>query len=237
MHDLALVVRDVSKTFPAQPGLARQVLLRDFSLVLRHGQRLGLVGPSGAGKSTLVRMILGLERPESGSIHLHGLNVLKLSAQERRKKLPGLVQVVWQDPLVYLNPYYSLFELISEPLMIHRPGLSREDIEEQVLDIIRLVDLPPKLLTRRPHEISGGQCQRAALARALMLRPKLLICDEILVSLDLPQQVRILDMINDICSAHHMSLLFISHDIDAIRLVCDETLDIEGMTPKKGPRS
>lgn len=186
-----------------------------IDLAVAKGEVIGIVGPSGAGKSTLARMAAGLEKPDDGEVLINGINIYKMNGKTRRL-LPKTVQIIWQDPTVYLNPFQTIFRSITEPLEAFEIGRS-DAIRNRGLELMDMVELPLELSRCRPGVLSGGQCQRAAIARALALEPSLLICDEALAGLDLPQQVRMLKLLGRLQRKKDLGVMFISHDIDHLR--------------------
>ena len=217
-------MRGVSKAYPDDKGRPRPVLER-VSLSLAPGEALGLVGPSGAGKSTLARLALGVERPDQGSVLVKGKDIERIFARARRR-LMREVQIIWQDPTVYLNPFQPVLRSIAEPLEAFELAHGSR-ARARGLELMALVGLSPDLAGRLPRELSGGQCQRVGIARALALAPSVLICDEALVSLDLPAQVRTLHLLSRLRDELGLSLLFISHDEDLVGKLCARCLRLE----------
>ncbi|MCF8033494.1 MAG: ATP-binding cassette domain-containing protein [Desulfarculaceae bacterium] len=193
-------------------------VLDGVELAIGLGQTWGLSGPSGGGKSTLARVALGLERPQAGEVLFHGRSLAGLNRRERRE-FHRRVQVVWQDPYLYLPPQRSVQELIAEPLAVHRLE-TRDRRPGRVAELMELVGLVPAQALAKPHQLSGGQCQRAALARALACEPELLILDEALAGLDTINQARLVKLLRGICQREKLALLFIAHDPRLIRLLC-----------------
>ena len=188
--------------------------LRDVSLAVSAGETLGLVGESGSGKTTLGRAVLGLAPVTSGSIHFQGREISSLSARARRE-LSSSIQVVFQDPYSSLNPAMTVEAIPTESLTVH--GASKADAVRRVRQLLDQVQLPSDAGNRYPREFSGGQRQRIAIARALALEPKLIVCDEPVSSLDLSTQARILDLFIDIQEQTGVAYLFISHDLSVVR--------------------
>jgi peptide/nickel transport system ATP-binding protein len=196
--------------------------VRDVSFEIGVGQAFGLVGESGSGKSTLARIAAGIDRPDAGTV-VYGAGI----DAARRKDLHRCVQYVFQDPLGALDRRLRVLEQLREPLDIHRIG-TRAERDEQSRRMLRLVELPDAVATRFPHELSGGQRQRVVLARALMLQPKLLVCDEPVASLDAATQTQILMLLRDLRARLGLSLLFVSHDLAQVRHLCDEVAVLRG---------
>jgi oligopeptide transport system ATP-binding protein len=205
-----LRVRDLRAQFGAH------AVIRGVSFELSAGETVGLVGESGSGKSTLARAILRLQTAAQGSVEFLGLDLLKCPAATLRAQRRGL-QIVFQDPLASLNPRMKVGEAIAEPLKIFEPGLSANSRLRQVSAMLERVGLSADMAGRYPHEFSGGQCQRIGIARAMILSPKLLICDEAVSSLDVSIQGQILNLLLDLQRDSGMALLFISHNLAVVR--------------------
>ncbi len=182
--------------------------LRGIDLEILKGETLGLVGESGSGKSTLARILVGLIEPTSGTVKFTGNRGARAA------------QIVFQDPQSSLNPRLMVGDAIAEPLIIHRI-VPKARIGTRVDDLLVLVGLNPAFKTRFPHELSGGERQRVGIARSLALEPQFLIADEPISSLDLPLQVQILDLLKDLKTRLGLTLLFISHDLEAVGYLAD----------------
>lgn len=199
----------------------RIVAVEDVSLTIKDGKTLGLVGESGCGKSTLGRALLGLVPTESGEIYLDGSPIQNLSFKKWlpiRKK----IQVIFQDPYSSLNPRLTIEEIISEGLKVHFPELGKKGIQEKCKNILDKVNLPDTILQRFPHEFSGGQRQRIAIARALVLNPNLVICDEAVSALDISTQAQVINLLKSLKQEFNLSYLFISHDLGIVKYISDE---------------
>ena len=188
----------------------------DVSFDLYGGETLGVVGESGCGKSTLGRGILQLLEPTAGEVvwkeqHLEGLSSRQMIIYRRD------LQIIFQDPLASLNPRMTIGDIIAEPLTVHYPELTKAQRKEQVAEIMAQVGLLPQMINRYPHEFSGGQCQRIGVARAMILRPKLIVCDEPVSALDVSIQAQIINLIQDLQKTFGLSLIFISHDLSIVR--------------------
>ncbi|AXQ47867.1 dipeptide ABC transporter ATP-binding protein [Pseudomonas vlassakiae] len=221
---VVLEARGLHKAFVGPDGQMRQVL-SDVSLQVRAGQTLGVVGESGSGKSTLGRILLGLERPEQGSVHLAGQDWLALSAAQQRQARQG-IQVVFQDPLASFDPRYTVMRVLAEALA--QAGVPRGLRRTEAAALLERVQLPVGLLERRPLELSGGQRQRIAIARALAMKPKVLVLDEPVSALDVSVQARILALLAELKAELGLACLFISHDLGVVEQVSDQVLVMQG---------
>jgi oligopeptide transport system ATP-binding protein len=218
MNEPLLRVRDLSVAF----GTYAAVNAVNFDLFA--GETVGLVGESGSGKSTLARAILRL-LPARGSVEFLGTDLLKSSTAQLRARRREL-QIVFQDPMASLDPRMRVGEAIAEPLQVFEPGVSAKDRRLQVAAMLERVGLRADMATRYPHELSGGQCQRIAIARAMILNPKLLICDEAVSSLDVSIQGQIVNLLQDLQQDTGMAMLFISHNLAVVRQVSHRVLVI-----------
>jgi oligopeptide/dipeptide ABC transporter ATP-binding protein len=210
MNDPLLRVRDL------WVDLGGRTVLRALNFVLLAGETLGLVGESGSGKTTLARSVLRLLRPSSGNIEFQGVDLLACdpkSLHARRRDL----QMVFQDPLSSLDPRLTIGETVAEPLKIFEPGLKSAARRQRVGGMLERVGLRPDMMSRYPHEFSGGQCQRIAIARAVILNPKLLVCDEVVSSLDVSIQGQITNLLLDLQRDSGLAMLFISHNLAVVR--------------------
>ena len=187
-----------------------------ISLDLAEGETIGIVGESGCGKSTLGRAILNLIKPTDGKVLWMGRNLAELEHNQMRALRKDL-QIIFQDPLASLNPRMTVGQIIAEPLKTFFPSLSKQERRQRVEEIMFKVGLSPHQINRYPHEFSGGQCQRIGIARAMILQPKLLICDEPVSALDVSIQAQILNLLMDLQKETNISLLFISHDLGVVR--------------------
>jgi oligopeptide transport system ATP-binding protein len=224
-----LTVDDLKVHFPVQVGrglLPKKQMLKavdGVSFQLGAGETLGVVGESGCGKSTLARAILRLVPATAGRVTWMGRELTGLSAEEMRAARQDL-QVVFQDPLASLDPRMTVGDIIAEPLRAFEPSLSRAQREERVRAGLKQVGLLPGMINRYPHEFSGGQCQRIGIARAMILQPKLVICDEPVSALDVSIQAQIINLLNDLQKETQISLIFISHDLSVVRLVSERVM-------------
>lgn len=207
-----LVVDYPGKGLRAQPFRA----LDSVSIDVRPGECVGLVGESGSGKTTLGRAVLGLTPVTRGAIDFKGQNISVLSTRERRR-LSSDIQVVFQDPYTSLNPSMTIGEILAEPLIAQHTAQSAA--RKRIAELLDQVKLPSDAVKRLPRDFSGGQRQRIAIARALALRPQLVICDEPVSALDLSTQARVLDLFTEIQRDTGVAYLFITHDLDVVRYV------------------
>ncbi|HVV38429.1 MAG TPA: ABC transporter ATP-binding protein [Acidimicrobiales bacterium] len=213
-----LEVRDLTVEFPAGPG--RKVhAVSGVSFDVHQGETLGLVGESGCGKSTTGRAILQLPKPTGGSVRYDGRELTDLHGNDLRAVRREL-QMIFQDPISSLNPRRRVRDIIAEPLNIWNIG-TKEEREAKVLELLDAVGLDPRAAERRPHEFSGGQCQRISIARALALDPNLIICDEPVSALDVSVQAQILNLLEDMKQRYKLTLVFVSHNLAVVKNVSD----------------
>ncbi|MGI9133788.1 MAG: murein tripeptide/oligopeptide ABC transporter ATP binding protein OppF [Rhodoferax sp.] len=218
-----LSVRDLKVHFPVRDAgawpwsAARQLKAVDgVSLDLFAGETLGIVGESGCGKSTLARALLNLVPITEGSVRWHGEEMRGASAaawQAKRKS----VQMIFQDPLASLDPRMTVAQVIGEPLHIHCPELSRTEHHARVLAMMQRVGLTAQQINRYPHEFSGGQCQRIGIARALVLQPQVVVCDEPVSALDVSIQAQIINLLKQLQAEMGLALVFIAHDLAVVK--------------------
>ena len=195
----------------------------DVSFRLRRGTTTAIVGESGSGKSTVARMVLDLLPPTSGNVIFDGQNLRDLKSKAERLKLRRQMQPVFQNPYASLDPLYSIYQSIEEPLRTHDVGTKKER-EARVRDLLDKVSLPTTVMSRYPGELSGGQRQRVAIARALALEPEVVICDEAVSALDVLVQAQILELLNDLQAELGLSYLFITHDLAVVRQIADNVV-------------
>lgn len=235
-----LRVEDLRTHFAVRTGLLQRVTGRvkavdGVSFHINAGETLGLVGESGCGKTTVGRSILRLVRTTSGRVLYDGLSVFDLSAR-RMQKLRRQMQIIFQDPIGSLNPRLRVGQIVGEPLLVH--GLAKgEELRGHVADLLVRCGLFPEAAERYPHEFSGGQRQRIAIARALALRPRLIVCDEPTSALDVSIQSQILNLLQDLQDEFDLSYLFISHDMAVIHHICDRVaIMLAGKIVEEGDR-
>jgi oligopeptide/dipeptide ABC transporter ATP-binding protein len=208
--------------------------LDDVSFEVLPGETVGLVGESGSGKSTVAGAVLGLTPIHEGSVHFAGRDVTRISFKERRE-LYRRMQIVFQDPYGSLNPSRTIGRTLAEPLQSYGER-DRAAIAARVRTMLEQVHLPPEAADRYPSQFSGGQRQRIAIARALMLSPDLVICDEAVSALDLSVQAQVLNLLRELQVASRLSYLFISHDLEVVRHLCDRVIVLyRGQVMEAGP--
>ena len=214
-----LSVRSLCVSFPTSRGIVHAV--DDVSLDVAAGETVGLVGESGCGKSTLGKAVIRLVPSSNGRIIVDGTDITNLTPRALKPIRPK-VQMIFQDPYGSLNPRHSVGRIIGQPLSV--AGWSRADIRSRVIELMDQVSLPREAEQRYPHEFSGGQRQRIGIARALALRPKVLICDEPVSALDVSVRAQVINLLKDLQDATGVSYLFISHDLSVVEHVSDRLL-------------
>ncbi|WP_346836855.1 murein tripeptide/oligopeptide ABC transporter ATP binding protein OppF [Microbulbifer sp. SAOS-129_SWC] len=193
------------------------------SVQLYEGETLGVVGESGCGKSTFARALIGLVEATAGEVMWLGRDLTKLDQKALRQTRRD-IQMIFQDPLASLNPRMTIGNIIAEPLRTLHPELDREAVKQRVQEMMRRVGLLPNLINRYPHEFSGGQCQRIGIARALILKPKLVICDEPVSALDVSIQAQVVNLLKELQREMGLSLVFIAHDLSVVKHISDRIL-------------
>ena len=225
---MLLSVDHVSKCFGSQDG---KVVLDDVSLTVGRGECVGLVGPSGCGKSTLARIAARLEVPDAGSVTFEGVRVEasgRLGYRERREAAETWLdmQMVFQNPEASFSPFMDIGVAVAEGLA-YRSRLSRAEVSQRVRDALASVGLPESYAAKRPFELSGGECQRAAIARAIIGAPRLLICDEPTSSLDATIQFNVMGLLRDLHRERGIAFLFISHNLPLVADFCQRIYRME----------
>ena len=215
-----LKVDNLKVHFPVKHGVFSRVknwvkAVDDVSLTVGEGETVGLVGESGCGKTTLGRAIIRLLDPTGGKVEFDGTNVATLSGAELRSKRKQF-QMIFQDPYGSLNPRMTVGQIIGEPIDIHRLAADREAKEKRIAQLLEDVGLNPMHAQRYPHEFSGGQRQRIGIARALAVKPKLIVCDEPVSALDVSVQAQIINLLQDLQREHGLAYLFIAHDLAVV---------------------
>jgi peptide/nickel transport system ATP-binding protein len=221
--------RNLTKWFDVRKGLSERLLVRDGYLVravdgvsfdVARGETLGLIGESGCGKSTLARVVLRLQEPTSGQIMFDGRDIGRASRQ-KLQQLRKRMQIVFQDPFASLNARRTVGQIIELPLTIHEPRLTRGERRARVARLLERVGLPASHLDRYPHQFSGGQRQRINIARALIIEPDLVVCDEAVSALDASVQAQILKLLGELKVELGLTYLFISHNLAVVGCVSD----------------
>jgi len=195
--------------------------VNDVSFNIREGESFGLVGESGSGKSTIAKMIVNLFKPSTGDIFFDDICITKIKYKSEMMKFRRQIQMIFQDPYSSLNGRLKVKDIVSEPIKLHNPSISRNDLDRYVFDLLESVELTQNSADRYPHEFSGGQRQRISIARALATQPRLLVCDEPTSALDVSIQAQILNLLKDIQEQLNLTILFISHDLPVVRQMCD----------------
>ncbi len=193
------------------------------SFELEKGETLGIVGESGSGKSTVARAIINTIPSSGGRVMWKGEDLLQMSKENRRQHRQA-AQMVFQDPLAALNPRMKVGEIIAEPLITHAPDTSKAEVRRRVGELMERVGLLPNQVNRYPHEFSGGQCQRIGIARALILNPELVICDEPVSALDVSVQAQVINLLSELQRDLGLSLIFIAHDLSVVKHISDRIL-------------
>ena len=226
MSSVVLEAKNLARYYPVSQGFGKGKkyvkALNGVSFSLEAGKTLAIVGESGCGKSTLARQLTLIEKPTSGELTINGEGVTKLSSAEL-KHLRTQVQMVFQNPYASLNPRQSIAYQLTEPLTIHT-SLSKAEKHERVIDMMKQVGLRPEHASRYPHMFSGGQRQRIALARAMMLNPKIVIADEPTSALDVSIQAQVLNLFMDLQEQHHTAYVFISHNLSVVQHVAHDVI-------------
>ena len=225
-----LSVRDLSVSFPVRPeGAAPWARMRELQAVrsvsfdLDSRETLGIVGESGSGKSTLARALIGTVPASGGQALWEGRDLLSMEAEERHRHRRD-IQMIFQDPLAALDPRMTAGEIVAEPLAVHEPRMSKGEVKARVVETMQQVGLLPEHIGRYPHEFSGGQCQRIAIARALIARPRLVICDEPVSALDVSVQAQIVNLLGALKRDLGLSLIFISHDLGVVKHISNRIM-------------
>ncbi len=229
MNDRVLRVQDLAVHFKLREGGLLRAKTHTLKAVdgvsfdLDAGETLGVVGESGSGKSTLARALLALVKPSRGRVLWLGEDLNKLDDETLRKKRQDL-QIIFQDPLAALNPRMTVRDIIAEPLWTFFPVIARVQVDERVRGVMKMVGLLPNQVNRYPHEFSAGQCQRIGIARALVLNPKLVICDEPVSALDVSIQAQIINLLKILQKKLNLSLVFIAHDLSVVKHISDRVM-------------
>ncbi len=223
MGEVILQVKDLYKEYSINRGLFKKAKIikavNGINFELKRGEILSIVGESGCGKSTTAKLLTGIEKATSGEIHFQGKRLMHFSKKdwsEYRKK----VQIIFQDPYSSLNPRWNVGKIIAEPLMLNSK-LSEQEIRQKVYEIMDKVGLQPEWFERYPHQFSGGQRQRIGIARALIPRPEIVVCDEPVSALDVSIQAQVLNLLLDLQEELNLTYIFISHDLGVVEHISD----------------
>ena len=225
MSDVVLSATDVCKYFPVTQGVLQRTVghvkaVDGVSLDLHRGETLGVVGESGCGKSTLARVLMGLLPATSGSVKLQGEELVGMKAS-RLRKIRRDVQIIFQDPYSSLDPRMTVGKIIGEPFDIHKEVEPKAGRRQRVQELLEVVGLSPEHINRFPHQFSGGQRQRIGIARALALKPKVIICDEPVSALDISVQAQVVNLLEQLQSEFDLSYVFVAHDLSVVRHISD----------------
>ena len=207
------------------PWQKREIIkaVDNVSFNLKEGETLGIVGETGCGKSSLARAIIKMIPITSGRILWNDEDLLSFN-KSKMQKIRKEIQMIFQDPLASLNPRMNIGEIIAEPLRTHYPKITNNKIKDEVKEMMVKVGLLPNLINRYPHEFSGGQCQRIGIARALILKPRLIICDEPVSALDVSIQAQVINLLKSLQKDLKLSLIFITHDLSIAKHISDNIL-------------
>jgi len=225
-NDVVLETKNLVKHFPITQGIIFQHQVGAVRAVdgvdiqLRRGETLGVVGESGCGKSTLAKLLVGLEKPTSGEIMVRNENMVTLKGGALRKARRN-IQMVLQDPYTSLNPRMTVGDIIGEPFAIHPEVTPRKGRQKAVQDLLDTVGLNPDHINRYPHQFSGGQRQRIGIARALALKPEIIVCDEPVSALDVSIQAQVINLLERLQNELGLSYIFIAHDLSVVRHISD----------------
>lgn len=230
MSEPILSVKDLSVTFDIYPRAAmpwtkpnKLRAVDNVSFELAEGETLGIVGESGCGKSTLARAVIRMLPPSAGHVTWLGQDIMGLSERDMSKVRKD-VQMIFQDPLASLNPRMTIGQIVAEPLKTHKPEQSADERRAAVREMLDLVGILPNMINRYPHEFSGGQCQRIGIARALITKPKLIVCDEPVSALDVSIQAQVINLLMKLQKEMGLSLIFIAHDLSVVKHISDRVM-------------
>lgn len=235
-----LRVTDLTVSYPIRSTILQRKIgenhaVNEVSFDIPHGKTIGLVGESGSGKSTIARAIAGLNRIDSGRVEFDGKDITGLYKRDIHN-IRQSMQMIFQDPYASLNPRLKVFNIIAEGWQIHRDVMPRNSWRDEVASLLERVGLSANVMDRYPHQFSGGQRQRLGIARALTLRPKLIICDEAVSALDVSVQAQVLNLLDDLQEEFQLTYLFIAHDLSVVRHISDEVIVLkQGNIVESGP--
>ena len=225
-NNILLKASNITKSYTQKKFLKKfvKIVLNDVSLSLEQGKCLGIIGESGSGKSTLGRIITGIEKADSGVVEFEGKNI----HQKENRNVKNDISIVFQNYVSSVNPRFSVAQIIAEPLIIsfqvNKNKIDKKKIDDEVKKLIKIVGLSEEFLERFPNELSGGQLQRVCIARAIVTKPKFILLDEAVSSLDVSTQVEILDLLQKLKKEYNLSYIFITHDLLTITYICDSVI-------------
>ena len=227
MEDIILEGKQIVKNFNLKKEVfwEKQKVLQavgGINIQLRRGQTIGIVGESGSGKSTLGEVLGGLQQPTSGTVLYHGKDLAQMNREERRQYRRN-IQFIFQNPKESMNPYFTIEKILTEPLKLLDESYTPSYARQKIAEILPQVGMEPDCVKKYPSELSGGQCQRIAIARALLLSPEIIVCDECVSALDVSVQAQILNLLKSLQRRYGTSYLFISHDIHVVRRISDRS--------------
>ncbi|WP_280736944.1 MULTISPECIES: dipeptide/oligopeptide/nickel ABC transporter ATP-binding protein [unclassified Enterococcus] len=224
MNEIILEVKNLTKKYQL-PNEKFLTACNEISFQVEAGKTIGIVGESGSGKSTLVKMLMGMESVTAGEVYFRKQNILNLNKQALWKLRPQ-IQMVFQSPVASLHPKMKIIDIVTEPLFNYK-RLKRSEKLAKAKELLAMVELSEEFLNRYPHSLSGGQCQRVSIARALALKPAILICDEATSALDVSVQKNIVDLLLKLQAEQKMSILFICHDLALVHSFAHKILVME----------
>ena len=232
MEDIILEGKQIVKNFALKKEVfwEKQKILQavgGINIQLRRGQTIGIVGESGSGKSTLGEILGGLQRPTSGRVLYRGKDLAQMNREERRQYRRN-IQFIFQNPKESMNPYFTIEKILTEPMKLLDENYTPDYARQKIAEILPQVGMEPDCIRKYPSELSGGQCQRIAIARALLLNPEIIVCDECVSALDVSVQAQILNLLKSLQRRYGTSYLFISHDMGVIHYMSDYVLVMVG---------
>ena len=220
--DLHLSLPDMTKK-PLFGAAPRIEILKGLNFAIAEGEITGIVGESGSGKTSLGRTLIRLLKPDSGTIHFAGRDIAAIG-DDKMRPLRRDLQIIFQDPFSSLNPRKTVGTIIASPLLLHKVAREGREARELAQEVLTQVGLPGNFVSRYPHELSGGQRQRVGIARAVALKPRFILADEIVSGLDVSSQAQILDLLMNLRMQMNFTMAFISHDLSVVRRLCDRVI-------------